>query len=269
MAEGTGNKSGKGCQVSAPTRIQAEFTRQAETLAAAAVFTDTDVLARILAQVAPSQAMTVLDVGCGPGILAAALAPWAGKVVGLDVTPKMVESARARCRTAGLTNVHCALGQAETLPFAEGTFAAVVTRATLHHVPEPGKVLREMARVVRGGGRVVVADISASEDPAAAAVHNALEVLRDPSHVRMLSASELQREIQAAGLRVLTTSAWDMSRTFEEWMQITNAPERAGPLCTLMRALANAGVRAGIDLQESGETVRFTHRWCLVAAERG
>ncbi len=252
----------------APTRIQAEFTRQAETLAASAVFADTDILAQILAAVAPTQAMTVLDVGCGPGILAAALAPRAGDVVGLDVTPKMVQLARARCRTVGLRNVHCALGQAETLPFAAGTFAAVVTRATLHHFPEPGQVLREMARVVRARGRVVVADVTASEDPAEAAVHNALEVLRDPSHVRMLSASELHHALQAAGLRVLTTFAWDMARTFEEWMQITNAPERAAPLGTLMRALAKAGVRAGIDLQVSGGTVRFTHRWCLVAAER-
>jgi len=254
--------------MTSPSRIQSEFTRQAETLSTAAVFTDADVLARILAEVAPRKDMAILDVGCGPGILAAALAPLAGEVVGLDVTPKMVELARERCRKAGLDNARFELGQAEALPFADGAFAAVVTRATLHHFPEPHKVLREMARVVRPGGRAVVADVISSEDAEEAALHNALEVLRDPSHTRMLSAPELQREIQAAGLRVVAVSSWDMARGFDEWIRITNAPERAAPLRTVMRALAKAGAHAGIGLTEDGATVRFIHRWCLVTAER-
>jgi SAM-dependent methyltransferase len=118
-----------------PARIQAEFTRQSEALAAAAAFTDADILARILAEAAPTRTPRVLDVGCGPGILLTALSPLTGAVVGVDFTPKMLELARERCRTAGFDNGRFELGQAETLPFPDGSFAAVVTRLMLHHLP--------------------------------------------------------------------------------------------------------------------------------------
>ncbi len=255
--------------MSTPSRIRTEFTRQAESMAAAPAFTDADVLARVVSAVAPTPAMAILDVGCGPGILAVSLARVAGEVVGLDLTPRMLEKTRERSSKAGLRNVRLALGQAEALPFAHGSFAAAVTRATLHHFLEPRRVLREMARVVRPGGRVVVADVVSPEDSDQAALHNALEALRDPSHVRMLSASELEHEIQGAGLRVVATASWDMAREFAEWMRITGAPERAAPLLTIMRSLARAGLHAGITLQESGQSVRFTHRWCLATAEPG
>jgi ubiquinone/menaquinone biosynthesis C-methylase UbiE len=254
--------------VTSPSRVQEEFTRQAETLSVAAAFTDVGVLERIRAAVTPTQTMRILDVGCGPGILAAALAPRAGEVVGCDLTPEMLERARQRCHGANLQNVRFNLGRAESLPFADGSFDVVVTRATLHHFPDPQLVVGEMARVTVPRGRVVVADVVSSENADHAELHNALEILRDPSHVRMLSSSEILGLIGTAGLRVAGTSTWEMPREFDEWLRITNAPERRAPLLAVMRALAQAGIRAGIDLAVSGNTLVFKHQWLLVTAEK-
>ena len=250
------------------SRVKEEFARQAERLAVAPAFTDADVLERIRAAVSPTPTTRVLDLGCGPGIVSAALAPSAQEVVAFDLTPEMLEKARQRCREAGLQNVRFDLGRAEQLPFPDGSLDAVVSRLTFHHFPDPQHVLGEMVRVTRPGGRIVVADVVSSENTEEAALHNALEILRDPSHVRMLSPSELHRLIEAAGLHVTAASTWDMGREFEEWIRITSAPERSAPLLTIMRTLAKAGIDAGIDLGFNGKTVVFKHRWLLITAEK-
>ncbi len=250
------------------SRVKEEFARQAERLSVAPAFTDADVLEKIRAAVAPKATMRVLDLGCGPGIVAAALAASAREVVALDLTPEMLEKVRQRCRDAGLHNVRCQLGTAEELPFDDGSFDGVVSRLTFHHFPDTSRVLGEMVRVTQPGGRIVVADVVSSENTEEAALHNALEILRDPSHVRMLSPGELRRLIEAAGLRITAASTWDMARNFEEWIRIASAPERAAPLFTIMQALAKAGIDAGIDLGFDGKTVVFKHRWLLVTAEK-
>jgi ubiquinone/menaquinone biosynthesis C-methylase UbiE len=250
------------------SRIRKEFARQAETLSVAAAFTDADVLDRIRAAIGPTKTMGILDVGCGPGILAAALAPLVREVVGFDLTPEMLDKARQRCQEAGLQNVRFERGRAEALPFPAEGFDAVVSRATLHHFPDPLAAAREMVRVVRPNGKLVLADIVSSENTEEADLHNALEVLRDPTHVRMLTASEIQTLIEAAGLRVTATSTWEMRRDFDEWIRITNTPERATPLFTVMRTLAKAGIDAGIDLGFNGQTVVFKHRWLVITAEK-
>jgi hypothetical protein len=59
-----------------------------------------------------------------------------------------------------------------------------------------------------------------------------------------------------------------MQRDFDEWIRITNAPERVKPLYTVMLTLARAGIHAGIDLRFNDKTVVFKHRWLLITAER-
>ena len=178
-----------------PSRVQQEFTRQAETLSVAAAFTDAAVLERIRTAVRPTESMRILDVGCGPGILAAALAPEARQIVAYDLTPGMLAKARQRCQQACLQNVRYVLGKGENLPFSGESFDVVVTRATLHHFPEPQVVVAEMSRVTQPRGKIVVADVVTSENSLDAELHNALEVLRDPSHVRMLPPGEILRMI--------------------------------------------------------------------------
>jgi arsenite methyltransferase len=103
-----------------------------------------------------------LDVGCGPGYLACELARevgGAGRVVGTDASPEMIEAARARIAREGLAGrVRLAVGDAADLPFAAAAFDFVVAVQVYLYVADVERALGEAARVLRPGGRLVVVD---------------------------------------------------------------------------------------------------------------
>jgi ubiquinone/menaquinone biosynthesis C-methylase UbiE len=247
-------------------RVRDEFTRQAETFSASAAITDVALTQRFVTALGVAGKGSVLDVACGPGILSAAIAKAARDVVAFDLTPEMLKKAAQRC--AGLANVSFREGNANELPFADAAFDAAVTRLSVHHFDRPGRVMPEIFRVLRPGGRFVMADVISSELPAEAELQNAIEILRDPSHVRMLPGSELSSLVREAGFVIESEATWDKPREFEEWMGIVNDASRVPPLRAVVRALASAGASAGIGLSLDGDTIRFFHRWNLIAARK-
>src|SRR5258706_6220883 len=249
-------------------RVRDEFTRQAETFSASAAIIDTALTQHFITALGEAIKGAVLDVACGPGILSAAMAKAARDVVAFDLTPQMLKKAAHRCSEAGLDNVTFREGNATELPFADAAFDAVVTRLSVHHFDRPGRVFEEIFRVLRPGGSFVIADVISSEVPAEAELQNAIEILRDPSHVRMLPGSELTSLVSGAGFAIESLTTWDKPREFEEWMGIVNDASRVPPLRAVVRALANAGVSAGMGLAIDGEKIRFFHRWNLIAARK-
>lgn len=176
-----------------------QFTRQAIPFATAAPIRDEAALRQLVSVSGAGSDDTVLDVACGPGIVACAFARVARHVTGVDVTPAMLDQARLLAGAEGLTNLTFERGDVERLPLADGTFSLVVSRFAFHHFPDPAAVLREMRRVCRPGGRVVVADAVASEDPVRAAAMNRMERLKDPSTSTVLALSALQALFRDAG----------------------------------------------------------------------
>ena len=249
-------------------RVREEFTRQADTFSASSAITDVGLTQRFVTALGEAAAGYVLDVACGPGILSAAIAKTAREVVAFDLTPEMLKKAAQRCSDAGVSNVSFREGNAAELPFANATFDAAVTRLSVHHFERPGRVISEIFRVLWPGGRLIVADVVASEQPAEAELQNAIETLRDPSHVRMLPGSELTALVTGAGFAVEALTSWDKAREYEEWMGIVNDGSRVAPLRTVVRALASSGASAGMGLTIDGNAIRFFHRWNLIAARK-
>jgi ubiquinone/menaquinone biosynthesis C-methylase UbiE len=249
-------------------RVADEFGRQARNFEAWAVKADDQVGERFAAALGAASRGRLLDVACGPGVVTAALAPLAASVVAFDATEQMLEKAEARCAKAGLTNVEFKSGDAERLPFADAAFDGVVTRLAIHHFARPQRALDEMFRVLRPGGAAVIVDAVSSEDPAESSLHNAIERLRDPSHVRMLPASELDAAIRRAGFRDVEHATWDMNRELEEWLAIVDDPARVEPVRTVVRSLAEAGRSAGIGLSVNNGHVVFFHRYNLFRAKK-
>ena len=179
-------------------QIRDQFTRQAVPFATAAEIRNEEWLHRIVetAQAGPTD--TVLDVACGPGLLACAFARVTKHVTGVDATPKMLEQASALQRQLGLDNLTWHQGEVPPLPYPDAHFTIVSTRFAFHHLLEPLEVLKEMRRVCRAGGRIVVVDSAPARDRADA--FNRMERLRDPSHVRALPAEELRALFAAADL---------------------------------------------------------------------
>ena len=249
-------------------RVRDEFTRQAETFASAPAITDQTLARRIVEALGEDAKGDVLDVACGPGVVSAAVAEVAREVVAFDLTPRMLEKAAQRCAAAGRDNVSFREGNAERLPFADGVFDAVVTRLSVHHFDQPARVFAEIFRVLRPGGGFAVADVVSSEVPAEAELQNAIEILRDPSHTRMMPGVELGSLVEGAGFEIEARTNWAKPREFDEWMGIVNEPWRARPLRVVVRTLAHAGLSAGMGLSVDADKIRFFHHWILIAARK-
>ena len=177
-----------------------QFTRQAAVFSTAPAITDEDALGLIIAAARPDPHDRLLDVACGPGLVVCAFAPHVREAAGIDVTPAMLDRARRLASEKGLTNVAWRQGDVYSLPYGDASFTIVTTRFSFHHFLDPAAVLQQMVRVCAPGGRIVVVDDYASEDPAKAVAFNHLEKLRDPSHSRCLTLSELKGLFGAAGL---------------------------------------------------------------------
>ncbi len=247
-------------------KIQQEFSRQAKQMASASAFHDRHVIGRIMAALGDAAAHRVLDLACGPGIISEAIAPLVQDVFGIDATPGMIRLAHERFQNAGLANGHFVVASAERLPFEPGLFDQVVTRLSFHHFTDLPAVLAEMRAALRPGGRLIVADVVSSDDADESALHNSLEKLRDPTHVRMYSAANLLDVLEFGGFRVVHHESWRQKRAFPEWAAIIADPQRTAPLENVMRALARSGQSAGIDLIEESGELRFAHTWLLAIA---
>ncbi|MBZ5607508.1 MAG: class I SAM-dependent methyltransferase [Acidobacteriia bacterium] len=179
-------------------RILDQFTRQAVPFSTAAAIRNEDALNRIVRLAEAGSDDTVLDVACGPGLLACAFARVARHVTGIDLTPAMLEQAWELQRRQKLENLTWQEGDVLPLPYEDGRFSIVSSRFAFHHFLDPLAVLKEMRRVCRPGGRIVVADSAPAANKAEA--FNQMEKLRDPSHVRALPPEELCALFADAGL---------------------------------------------------------------------
>jgi ubiquinone/menaquinone biosynthesis C-methylase UbiE len=249
-------------------RVTEEFERQADRFDIWAEKTDDKVADRFRMALAEAGEGNVLDVACGPGVVTAAIALRAASVVAFDATEQMLEKAKARCAKAGLRNVQFMRGNAENLPFEKAQFDGLITRLAVHHFANPQRAFDEMFRVLRPHGIAVIVDVVSSEDADESNLQNAIERLRDPSHVRMLPASELDARVTRSGFSELQHTTWDKHREFEEWMGIVNDSHRAEPIRTVVRALADAGRTAGMGLSVRNGRVVFFHRWRLLKATK-
>ena len=195
-------------------RILDQFTRQAVPFATAAAIRNEEALNRVVQWAGAGPDDTVLDVACGPGLLACAFARVAKHATGLDVTPAMLEQARKTQQDQGLKNVSWQQGDVYSLPFSEAQFSVVSSRFAFHHLQDPLAALKEMERVCKPGGRIAVADMAPLPEKAAAL--NAAEILRDPSHVRALPVDELRGLFKQAGLSTPQVSSYRMEGELEE-----------------------------------------------------
>ncbi len=236
-----------------------QFTRQAAPFSTAAGIKDEQALRLLVEFTGAGPEDTVLDVACGGGLVVCAFARVVRHATGIDLTPAMIERARALQEERGLGNVTWRLGDVLPLPFADGSFSIVTSRFAFHHFLDPGAVLAEMKRVCAPGGKVAVADTDASADPAKAAEFNRMEKLRDPSHVRAMPRTELTELFARAGLPVPRATGYRLESELEALLA------RSFPLsgdADRIRQIFAASIeddRLGIPLQREGDVIRYAY----------
>jgi SAM-dependent methyltransferase len=247
-------------------RILDQFTRQAVPFSTAPGIKDERALELLVEASGAGPDDTVLDVACGPGLVVAAFARVARHATGIDVTPAML--ARARELTADLANVTLDHGEVLPLPYADGTFSIVVSRFAFHHFADPGAVLAEMRRVCRPGGRIVVCDLTASDDPAKAAAFHRIEMLRDPSHVRALTLAELTALFDATGLPAPSPTFYRLP--FELEGLISRSFPRPEDVETIRAAYTASAADDGLGLETKrvGTEIRASYRVAILTSPR-
>ena len=128
-----------------------QFTRQAVPFSTSPGIKDEQALRLIVEFTGTGPEDTVLDVACGGGIVVCAFARAVRHATGIDLTPAMIERARALAAEQGLTNVSWKQGDVLPLPYADGSFSLVMSRFAFHHFLDPKAVLAEMKRVCAPG----------------------------------------------------------------------------------------------------------------------
>src|SRR4029453_12159295 len=126
------------------------------------VWSDDLLRARAVTRLVPG-GLRVLDVGTGTGVVALDLARLGLRVIAVDRSPRMLEAARARIQAADVAGIELRAGDASALPVQDGEVDAAFAHMVLQYLPAPSDAVREMARAVRPGGRVVVADFTSHE----------------------------------------------------------------------------------------------------------
>lgn len=199
--------------------IRAEFTHQTESFARNEVAKMAETLGALVELVPEDPEASWLETACGPGMISRALAPRVGRVHGVDLTPSMVEKAREEAARERLDNVEFSLGDATALGFEDAGLDGAVTRFSFHHIPAPWRVMAEMARVVRPGGRVLVSDFIADPDRDAYAAVEEIERLRDPSHWSCLTAEQLRTLGTGCGLELESEQLIPFDLDYEDWLR--------------------------------------------------
>lgn len=196
--------------------IVAAFTAQAEGFNRSEVARAAETLDDLVCLADPQPGERWLEAACGPGLIARKLAPHVGHVLGVDATPAMVEVARREA--AGIANATFAVGDATALDLDTASLDGAVARFVIHHLPVPIRLVAELARVVRPGGHVVLADHVADEDADAAAWALEVERLRDPSHWASLPVARLRELGERAGLTLEEERLFPVESGFAEWL---------------------------------------------------
>ncbi len=196
----------------ASDRARLELAREARRKQAAAYFAaqaaewdriramhapDAQVEAAILDLVGEAPVQRLLDLGAGTGRMLELLAPRAARAVGVDLSPDMLNLARARVAEHGLRNVQLRQGDVYAPPAELGAYDLVVIHQVLHFLDDPGRALAEAARLLRPGGRLIVVDFAAHEE----------ESLREHfAHRRLgFSGEEIAQWMTEAGLSLVET----------------------------------------------------------------
>jgi len=247
--------------------IVEQFTAQAEPFATYAPHSDEDAMRLVREAAGISAEDDVLDVACGPGLVACDFAGYARRVTGVDITPGMIDQARKLQATKGLANVDWRVSDVSRLPFDDAAFSVVFSRYAFHHLLEPSGVLREMARVCRPGGRVVVADVY-SRDPEQGAAYDAVEKLRDPSHTKALGLDEFAALYESAGLVVEAPKFYGLDVKLDDLLQ-TSDPEPGSDDEVRRIFREDLGVdRLGVNAREIDGAIWFTFPIAVVVGRK-
>lgn len=241
--------------------VQKQFTSTAEAFSKHARRDTPEVLAEKV-EFARTQAGDIaLDVACGPGAFVLALAARVRFARGVDLTEAMLRQAREFQRERAISNVAFDQGEAEQLPYPDGAFDLVSCQCSIHHVPKPELVLKEMIRVLKPTGRLMIIDTLGPESDAKFELHHRIERMRDPSHTESLRWTAFRSMFDRHGLRIVDEKVRRRQRSFNQWMLRAGLKPDANRYQEARKLLEDSipGDGAGFSAQLQGDDILIVH----------
>ncbi|MCJ2140736.1 class I SAM-dependent methyltransferase [Methylobacterium sp. E-066] len=229
-----------------------QFGAQAAAYVTSAVHAAGADLDRIGALVRGLPGARVLDLGCGGGHVAFAAAAAGAAVTAYDLSAEMLAAVTAEAGRRGLDRIETRQGAAESLPFPDAAFDAVLTRYSAHHWRDVPAALAEARRVLKPEGLLVVCDAVAPEEPLLDTHLQAVELLRDPSHVRDYRVSEWRRMLEIAGFVPGEALASRPRMEYASWIARMRTPEVNAAAIRALQASAPVEVAAHFAIEADG-----------------
>ena len=232
--------------------IAAQFGPRAAAYVASPVHAGGPDLRDLAALVQARPGGRALDLGCGGGHVSFTVAPQVAEIVAYDLSADMLAAVAGVAAQRGLTNVATRQGSVEALPFADASFDLVLTRFSAHHWPSLATALAEARRVIRPDGLAVFMD-AVSPGPALLDTHvQAIELLRDPSHVRDYSVEEWRRALSAAGFTPGRLVERRLHLDFQPWIERMRTPPVQVEAIRALQAQATEAVRRHFAIEPDG-----------------
>ncbi|MBM0206528.1 methyltransferase domain-containing protein [Micromonospora sp. STR1s_5] len=232
--------------------VETQFGPRASAYVQSAVHSsgdDLDAIEEIVRRAAPEKA---LDLGSGGGHVAYRLAPHARSVVASDLSAEMLAAVTATAREKGLRNIETSVAPAENLPFEDASFDFLGCRFSAHHWADFHAGLRQARRVLKRGSIAVFVDAISPGLPALDTHLQAIELLRDTSHLRDYSAPEWLGALTGAGFVVMSMRTWRLRMDFPAWIARMRTPDVNRDAIRALQLAASDLVRNHYAIESDG-----------------
>jgi SAM-dependent methyltransferase len=232
--------------------VEAQFGQHATAYVESTVHaqgTDLEAIEVIVRDIRPRRA---LDLGAGGGHVSYLLAPYAGEITAIDLSPDMLAAVAATAHKKGLSNIETVRAPAEQLPFNDAAFDFLACRYSAHHWCDFEGGLRQARRVLKRNRRAVFID-ACSPGPALLDTHlQAIELLRDASHVRNYSASEWTDALTRLGFGLINFRTWRLRMDFPVWTARMSTPEENAMAIRALQTAASEETKAHFAIEADG-----------------
>ncbi|MHB1606954.1 MAG: class I SAM-dependent methyltransferase [Leptospirales bacterium] len=207
----------------------------------------------IVGMVEQNHPRNLLDLGSGAGHVSFRVSPHVQTVTALDPSSEMLATVRGESVSRGLQNIVTRVGQSDAIPFESGTFDWIVSRYSAHHWADLRASLHECARVLSPGGRILLVDSVSSENALLDTWLQAIELLRDTTHVRSYRVSEWTALLEGADFRVVSLKRRKLVLPYLPWLQRAGTSETRTGMIGSLFDLAPDEVRDSFVVKKSGD----------------
>lgn len=232
--------------------VDKQFGSQAQDYLTSAVHSQGKDLQRLATLLAPYKEAQVIDLGCGAGHASFVAAGAVKNVIAYDLSKQMLDVVAQAASDKQMNNITVRQGVAESLPFDDHSADVIISRYSAHHWHDVGQALREVARVLKPGGKFIMMDVVSPGHPLLDIYLQTVEVLRDTSHVRNYSPGEWLKMASEAGLIAGEVTTDRLPLEYTSWLARMRTPEHFAVAIRELQKVMSDDVVKHYEIQPDG-----------------